>query len=393
MDPAVPDSRLGTLQAVIFVFVLGGILWAGLWPFHSPKNDVNWMSPENGLSFGTHGTILSSGLSSGLTPSQSSGAPGATNAADRTPCSLEIWLKPDLPWDSSALLAFYDPGTHRQFSLHQSLTDLELRSKRSDEQHRVRTAEFYVDNVFRQGQQRFITLTSDGNQTGVYIDGVLATVASQFPLSAEDFSGELIIANSPVQNDSWQGQLFGLATYRQELSPSQVLEHYQTWTKAGRPAITSDEYNTALYLFDEHEGRIVHNLVKSGVDLYIPKRYTVFDEKFLERPWDEYSPNWSYLEDVLINIAGFIPLGFVSMAYLSSVRKIRRATLLTILLGCAVTLTIEILQAHLPTRDSGMTDLITNTLGTCLGVVVYRWRPVRILYFAILNRIYSARLT
>jgi VanZ family protein len=383
MDPAVAGSRLGMSQAAILLFVVGGILWAGLWPFQSPKNDVAWLPSGHGLSFGTYGTILSSGVFD------------MTNAGDRAPCSLEMWVQSYLPWDTSTLLAFYDPETHKQFSLHQSLTNLELRSNRRatrDKTNRVGVVHLYVDSVFRQGQQRFITLTSDGNQTEVYIDGGLAAVTSQFPLSTADLTGELIVANSPVQNDSWEGRLFGLAIYRQELSPSQVLDHYQTWTKAGRPALTADEHNTALYLFDEHAGGIMHNVVKSGVDLYIPERYTVFDEKFLDRPWDEYSPNWSYVKNVLINIGGFIPLGFCASAYLSSVRKIRRAVLFTILLGCAATLTIEILQAYLPTRDSGMTDLITNTFGTCLGVALYHYRAARTLYFAVLNRILSLRL-
>jgi VanZ family protein len=375
MDPAVAGSRLGMLQAAIFVFVLGGILWAGLWPFHSPKNDVKWLAPGNGLSFGDHGTILSSGSFEG------------TNAGDHAPCSLEIWLEPELPWDSSTILVFYARGRQRQFSLRQSLTNVELRTGRAPGEPRVPTARLYVNNILRQGKQLFLTITSNGSEERVYIDGALTTVSSKLSLSAEDFSGELIIANSPVQNDSWEGQLFGLASYRQELSPSQVLDHYQTWTKAGRPAITADEQNSALYLFDEHEGHTVHNVVKSGIDLYLPERYMVFDEKFLERPWDEYSPNWSYLKNVLINIGGFIPLGFCATAYFSSVRKIRRAVLFTVLLGCAATLTIEILQAYLPTRDSGMTDLITNTLGTCLGVALYHWWPARTLYFAVLNRI------
>ena len=382
-EPTVASGRARTLQTILFVLALGGILTAGLWPFHSPKNDVTWLPAGRGLSFGAYGTILSSGVFSG------------TNPGDGAPCTLEMWVESYLPWDTSTLLAFYDPETHKQFSLHQSLTNLELRNSRRltrDKTNRVGVSHFYIDSIFRQGKLVFITITSSGNQTRVYVDGVLAAEASQFPLSADDFNGELVIANSPVHNDSWEGWFRGLAIYQSELTPEQVLQQYEAWTRDGRTATTADGRNVALYLFDEREGNIIHNRVKSEVDLNIPERYTVFDEKFLEPPWDEYYPNWSYLKDVLINIAGFIPLGFVANAFLSFVARVRRAALFTVLVGCATTLTIEILQAFLPTRDSGTTDLITNTVGTCLGAAIYHYRPVRTLYFAILEQLSSLRL-
>ena len=70
--------------------------------------------------------------------------------------------------------------------------------------------------------------------------------------------------------------------------------------------------------------------------------------------------------------SGFVPFGISFAAYFSVARPVRRAALLTIALGLSVSLTIEILQAFLPNRDSGTSDLITNTLGTWIGAASYR---------------------
>jgi len=115
---------------------------------------------------------------------------------------------------------------------------------------------------------------------------------------------------------------------------------------------------------------VVHSGMNSENDLYIPERYFVLHAPFLEVPWDEFQPTFSYCKNVLINIGGFVPFGFFFCTYFSFVQRFNRAVLATIVLGGVVSFSIEVLQAFLPTRDSGMTDIITNTLGTTIGAML-----------------------
>ena len=49
----------------------------------------------------------------------------------------------------------------------------------------------------------------------------------------------------------------------------------------------------------------------------------------------------------------------------------------TIVLGELVSLAIEILQKYIPTRDSSMMDLITNTLGAAAGATLYQRKMIQ----------------
>ena len=189
---------------VICGAVLVGILTAGLWPFHAPKNEVSWLSNGNGIHFGNYGVILSPN------------ALGLAGLRDTTSCSVEIWLQPANLDVGGTILAFYQPETRTVgFSLHQSIDDLLLR--RGTYPRRVK-AKLYVPHLFLKSEQPFVTITSGAQGTVVYVNGALALASPQFGLTSRDLTGQLVVGNDPLADDGWQGQLRGLATYNRALT-------------------------------------------------------------------------------------------------------------------------------------------------------------------------------
>ncbi len=339
-----------------FWSILAGILMACLWPFHSPANQVAWLAPGNGLRFGRHGTLVSRGA---LTPGRGG-----------EQFTLEIWLRPNHIWATRTILAFYDPRHPAGFSLHLSDGYFLAERKLWNRERIAASRKFYVSRAFR--RLTFLTLTSGAQGTKAYIDGSLVRATRRFRIPSDVLSDRLVVANSPVLNESWSGELKGLALYSHALTAAEVSRDYKDWTRTGRPEIARGNGVVALYVFDEHSGNVVRNQWGPRGDLIIPKRYVELHHTLLRSPWDEYSPDWGYWKDVLINIAGFVPLGFFCYAYLSSISFCRRLMLVTVIFGGIVSLTVEVLQAYLPTRDSGVTDVITNTLGMGMGVLLFR---------------------
>jgi VanZ family protein len=187
------------------------------------------------------------------------------------------------------------------------------------------------------------------------------------------------VADGIEGRSSWPGQVLRLAMYASQLTPLQVAEHYTSWTKGQPPVVREDEAQRALFTFDERHGNVVHNRIDSTTNLVIAELYFALHPPFLASVEHDYQPTWDYWHDIGVNVAGFIPCGFLFTVLLSEVRIVRYPALTSISVGLLISLTIEILQAFLPTRSSGATDLITNTLGTGVGVAIYYWRPAQTL--------------
>ena len=349
----------------ICLVVLCGILGAGLWPFHAPKNEVSWLNNGNGILFGEYGSIVSAS------------AFKANESKEAAPCSLEIWLRPSLDY-SGTILAFYWPEHYVvPFRLWQSHRDLGIERTSPEQFHHTGITKIYATELFGHAKSVFVTMSSGPAGTAIYADGLLVKNFPGFRFSTQDLTGQLVLGNAPTGADTWSGQLKGLAIYDRELTAGEVSQHYASWTNNTQTDLAKSDGVVALYLFNEGKGSLVHNQVDSATRLLIPERFFVLRERFLEPAWSEFSPRWSYWRNVGINIVGFIPLGLFFCAYFSLVRGTDRPAAVTIALGFLVSLTIEVLQGFLPTRESGTTDLVTNTFGTALGAILCAWSMKR----------------
>jgi VanZ family protein len=159
------------------------------------------------------------------------------------------------------------------------------------------------------------------------------------------------------------------------LYPEQVFENFELWKNGSALSLSKEKEIVAFYPMNEKNGKIIHNAVGNQFHLSIPVRFKILKKNFLKLSRDSLKLDGSSLRDMRINILGFIPLGWlffrVFNRYNQRLRiQLWRPMLLTVFGGTVISLMIEILQAFLPTRISSLSDLIFNTLGTALGVIL-----------------------
>ena len=371
---------LGWLTLIVLVL----ILYLGLWPYNFsspigahgraggesarwsvlPPNEVEWLKNGPGLHFGDYGSIFST-------------ADFKASSASSEGCALEIWLEPALTEGFATTLAFSTEDNPLQFRLRQYEDSLLVSHDTLDQKHKTHTDEVSVEHVFRKHQRLLITLSSGANGMTVYVNGKPKKSREGFKLTARNFTGRLVFGDSPVGHESWGGDLRGLAIYPRELSAERVKKNYEVWSSgAGFPADVAATA-TALYLFEEGTGSVTRSSVVGAPDLVIPATLKTLRPILLRPFWKEYEVGWEYWADVLVNILAFVPFGFSFYGYLTVAGGVNKPLWKTLAAGFLMSLTIELGQYFLPMRNSGTTDLITNTSGAGLGALLFGTKRAR----------------
>jgi glycopeptide antibiotics resistance protein len=362
-------KKLITISLGVIGFLICIILFiAGLYPFNfKPQNKVEWLPDENGIRFFGKGIIY------GSNPFNSSKDRDVHGAV-----SIEFWAQPnpERNWGLPRILAFCDKQKAETFFIEQWRSELILRYEKitgtGSEEKRYR--QIGLPNAFSNDVKHFISVASGTAGTAFYLDGQPAKNYPDFFLPSEniELSEYMVLGNSPLGQEYWRGDLFGLAFYNRYLTRSEISGSYLFWKQNGYPC-TNETGLVALYLFDEGKGNLIKNHRGPAPDLEIPKSFRPLKRVVLRPPWKDFRVSRSYAMDVFINVMGFVPFGFFFTALFLNITPLprRRVYFLILVLGGAISLAIELAQVYLPTRNSSLGDLIYNIAGTAAGIILY----------------------
>lgn len=351
-----------SILAGITLFLVMGMLYFGIrFKGYRLENHIQWLSGGKGLCFSRFSVAFTNDF---FPPN---------HAGDKdTGLTIEIAMRSlDLKSSfSSDILSVYAGEDRTQLLIAQWRHWL-LIMNGADYDGRQGIRKMSVDINGAGKRLQLLTITSDRKGTSVYLNGILAKTNPHLRLfyPYRPDRTRLLLGNSVYGHHQWHGVISALALYDAAMTPEAVKAHETQWAKNGFVGTTSRIAPKIRYRFDKGPTEEVNNLAGNDYPLNVPKCMVILKKQFLR--WHEIRGwrVWSIDQDMLINLLGFMPLGWMLCATFRRLGGFagRHYRLLAVSLAFLFSLSLEITQAWIPSRDSSLIDLIMNTLGAAAG--------------------------
>lgn len=352
---------------IVFLFCLVCVmLFFGLRPKGlSFKNQVKWSGSGNGLEIGKYGIAFAV-------------LKETVNAVDELRgFSIELAIRPSTTTSRRfmSILSIHTGSDKNQLMIGQWQSSI-IAMNGDDYDNSKRTPKIIAKDILNTGETHLISLGSSIDEgTRIFCDGTL--VASSRDLSLNLPKGEgsqsyLVIGNSVYNHQYWNGLISGFALYRHQLSAADITFHSIAWSKDGNFGYALMADPSILYLFNEKQGYVSKDFATGKYPLIVPPKVTALKREFLSYNSDKLEFKSSTVVDIFLNFFGFIPLGFVLVAFLSHYSRLGYFGCGFISTGfCSfLSLFIETIQVWMPSRSSSLLDFLLNTLGGLAGVLL-----------------------
>jgi hypothetical protein len=362
--------------SVCGLMIIASFIYFGLAPFNfSPVNRVSWDRGKEGLYFaGKEGPWPHSvgGMAfSAVLKALDAGRPVREGAI-----TISIRLKPAEEPSAGVphFFALADAKDREILYLGQWKRTLIIgRYAVGPHGRRVRN-ELGLSGALASETVRQLAVVSDQAGTTVYLDG---REAKRFPgkslLAPRDSvrNCHIVLGNSPYAANAWTGSIFEVSVFEEALLPENASRAERLMGDSPPDPVFVEGGLVAWFDLREGPAPVVLDRSGNGNTLLIPKEVHA-KSRYLEWTAPSGGLTWSLVKDVSQNILGFVIFGFVFALWTSAgKRSAVQSYLFVFLLGSSISLSIETIQALIPSRSSDLRDLISNILGALLGILVF----------------------
>ena len=356
-----PPSATSLFTKPVLRIALGimvvGLFVAGLQPFNFiSRNEVSWLKGETGIVFQGYGEAYSTSTLDFF------------NTPDAlAPVSIEFIVSSfEGARRSIETLFTVASSSEKSFALERWTEDLVVAGWFQNKQGEISFQRLFCGQVFDTRAQQFITVTSGAAGVSVYVQ---ANEQRHYPdlfLVSRNFRGTILIGQAVGGHQEWSGVVSGLAFSPVSLNPHAIQQRTSFWRNGEFSRLVGSDPRSLIYSFQEGRGPDIHALGGSGPILRMPRSLHALTPEVVKVPTRRDLEDWS---DIAVNVLGFIPFGALVWMYavVSGRGTGFRTVLFTVIIGFAISLSIEILQVFLPSRDSSLLDVMMNTLGTWIG--------------------------
>jgi VanZ family protein len=348
------------LALAVCIVPLAAIL---LHPYQiGPRNGASWLDGEDGIYFSGEGIAYTETDLSAV-------AQGPLGEV-----TFQLWVH-ERPrsenWGATVLLAAFDAKELPPLSVGQYASRIFLYDPRGKPVSNWYD-QFRLDESLRRGEDHLITVVLGHAQRAIYIDDRLAREDDlrEEELHPLDLSGRLVLGNEPGGRRGWEGEIKGVAVFGRALVEDEVKSHFSDVSRDGMRALEGRSGLVTLVPLDEGRGTYAHSLTHPSGGFRIPERFCALPSVLWTRPTPDREQRRVQSWDAVYNIALFIPVGVI--LFLGNARRGRSWPWIGIatLTGGVLSVAFEVLQLFIPSRTSSSIDILSNSLGSCLGALL-----------------------
>jgi hypothetical protein len=357
-----------------FFSLIAALLYPFNFTFIRQKNYAERLNTANGIRFERKGQIISKSSVNDIYRKLTAGKG----------LSIEVLIQPYnvLQSGPARILSYSLDTSIRNFTLAQSGENLVMRLRTVSTNVNGQNPHVEVADIFETNKIYHIVVAYNFQSECIYINGkkIVCDYRIQGEFSNWDKTCKLVIGNEAAGNRPWLGEIYFAAIYDKALSDAEVKAKFESgFPDRGIPDTGERKRCSApvaKYLFNEKKGVDIFDTGASAfkTNLYIPEK--IYTNPKVEISKDSLTVNIVDKKDIVLNIIGFMPLGFLSFRFFKPEHKLRfKHYFLILIIGLAVSVVCEFLQLFLPDRHSSIVDLLANMMGVMTGIIISRFSP------------------